>query len=181
MEAHVELVSIAEIGSHILGPLIGFTQQDPARILFIHESAQLLQVDMGLWQVFAVGAFTLEEVRYGIGAEPVDAKLEPEPRDLHHLFLDLGIVVIQIGLAGIEPVPEVLTCHFVPGPVGWLCVEKNDARFFVFLVRVAPDVIVSVGGMVIGAGVLKPRMLVGGVIEHKVHDDADAARVGGVQ
>ena len=50
----------------------------------------------------------------------------------------------------------------------------------IHLVGVAPDVVVALGRSGIAPGLLKPGMLVGGVVDHEVGDDADAAGVGGL-
>src|SRR5919108_3536090 len=120
---------------------------------------------MGFRKVLAVGALALEEIRHSIGAEAIDAQLKPEAGNLDHFVLYRGIVVIQVWLAGVKAVPVILTCHFVPAPIGWLRVEKDDARFFVLLVRIAPYVVVAIRRAPGGARGLEPRMLIGRVIQ----------------
>ncbi len=56
--------------------------------------------------------------------------------------------------------------------------RKMIARSLVDLVGVAPDVVVTLGGGGVAPGLLKPRVLVGGVVDHEVGDDPDAAGVG---
>ena len=77
-----------------------------------------------------------------------------------------------------EAVPEVLAGDRVPAPVRLLGVLEDDADALVLLVGVAPDVVVAVRRVRVAPGLLEPRMLVGGVVEDQVGDDADAARVG---
>ena len=82
---------------------------------------------MRFWQVLAVGAFALEQVRHGVGSEAIEAQLEPEAHHVEHLLLDGRVVVVQVGLAGIKAVPEILPGLSVPGPVGFLGIEEDDA------------------------------------------------------
>ena len=63
---------------------------------------------MGLGQVLAVRAVALVEVRHGVEAEPVEAEAHPEPDDVEHRLLDLGVVEVEVGLVVEEPVPVVL-------------------------------------------------------------------------
>src|SRR2546425_910618 len=66
----------------------------------------------------------------------------------------------------------------IPGPVGLLGVAEDDARIFIFLIRVAPDVEVPLRGAGRrGPGSLKPRVLVGRVVDDQLRDHADAALV----
>jgi hypothetical protein len=54
--------------------------------------------------------------------------------------VDLGVVVVEVGLVGEEAVPEVLAADGIPRPVGRLGVREDDPRLLVELVRVGPDV-----------------------------------------
>ena len=77
-----------------------------------------------------------------------------------------------------EAVPEVLLRDLVPGPVRLLGVGEDDARAAVELVVVAPDVEVALrralGRLARG---LEPGVLVGGVVDDELGDDAQAAAV----
>ena len=77
-----------------------------------------------------------------------------------------------------EAVPVVRLGDVVPAPVRLLGVGEDDPDALVFLVRVAPDVEVALGrsgGR--AAGRLEPRVLIGGVVDDELGDDADAAAV----
>ena len=75
-----------------------------------------------------------------------------------------------------EPVPEVLARLRVPGPVRDLGVGKDDSDVTVLLGRVAPNVpVVLVARRV--AGLLKPRVLVRGVVQDELGDDPHAPPV----
>ena len=73
--------------------------------------------------------------------------------------------------------PVVLLAHRVPGPVGRLGVDEDDARFLVELVGVGPDVEVAVRPVGVLAAGLEPRVLVAGVVHDEVDDHADVALV----
>ena len=99
--------------------------------------------------------------------------------DLENLVLDGGIVVIQVGLVRIKAMPEVALRDRVPRPIRLFGVLENNAHALIFLIRVAPDVIVAVRRIGVFPRRLKPGMLIGGVIQDEVGDDAHAAFVGG--
>jgi hypothetical protein len=142
--------------------------------------ADLLQDVVRLGQVFVVGALALGKVGHRVEPQPVDAHLEPEVHDAQHGFQHLRIVEVEVGLVRIEAVPVVGLRHRVPRPVRPLGVDEDDARALVFLVCVGPDVEVARHRARLGvAGALEPRMLVGGMVDHQLGDDPQAALVGG--
>ena len=78
----------------------------------------------------------------------------------------------------VEAVPEVGVGDRVPRPVRRLEVLEDDARVRVAVGRVAPDVEVALGEPGRGAArALEPRVLVRGVVQHELGDDAQAAAV----
>ena len=89
----------------------------------------------------------------------------------------VGVVEVQVGLVGEEPVPEVLLAHRVEGPVRRLGVDEDDPRVGVAGVVVGPDVEVAVRAVRVAAAGLEPRVLVGGVVHDEVDDHPDAALV----
>ena len=91
-----------------------------------------------------------------------------------------GIVEVQVRLVRIEAVPVVGLGDRVPGPVRLLRIGEDDAGVLVFLVGVAPHIEVACRRARLGTtGALEPAMLVGGVVDHQLGDDADAAIVAG--
>ena len=56
----------------------------------------------------------------------------------------------------------------IPGPVGFFGIQEDDACLRIFLIGVAPDVVIAIGRIAVCAGSLEPGMLVGGVVEHQV-------------
>ena len=76
-----------------------------------------------------------------------------------------------------EAVPEVLAAHGIPRPVRRLRVEEDDPRLGPALVGVRPDVPVAARAVRVGARLLEPRVVGGGVVHDEVGDDAHAALV----
>jgi hypothetical protein len=94
--------------------------------------------------------------------------------------VDLGVVVVEVGLVGEEAVPEVLAADGIPGPVGRLGVREDDPRLLVELVGVRPDVPVGLRVVLALARLLEPRVVAGRVVHDQVGDDPDPALVRGV-
>src|SRR5918994_6996004 len=68
--------------------------------------------------------------------------------------------------------------HCIPGPVGRLEVLENNPCLGITLLRVAPDVEVARAAPRLGiSGTKKPRMLIRGMINDQLGDDAEAAFV----
>ena len=129
-------------------------------------------------QVLAVGALALDEVGQGVQAEAVDAGAGPEADDVVNGLDDGGVVVVEVGLVGEEPVPEELAALDVVGPVRLLGVDEDDPGVGVAGVVVGPHVEVAEGALGVAARGLEPGMGVRGVVEDHVDDDADAALMG---
>jgi hypothetical protein len=88
-------------------------------------------------------------------------------------------VEVQIGLVRVEAVPVVVLGYRIPAPVRRLGVLEDDARVGVALGRIAPYVVLALAAARRGPPrPLKPRMLVGGVIDNQLRDYADAAPMG---
>ena len=132
---------------------------------------------MRLRVVLAVVALLLVEVGDRVEAEAVDAHVHPEPHDVEHRLVHGGVLEVEVGLVGEEPVPEELPADRVEGPVGDLGVDEDDARVGVRLVGVGPHVEVAERALGVRARRLEPRVLVAGVVHDEVGDDPDAAGV----
>src|SRR5204863_360528 len=143
-----------------------------------YVAAELVQESVRLRQVLAAGALALVEIGHGVEAESVHAELEPEVDDPEHRAPHVGMVVVEVGLMSVEPVPVVCLGDRVPAPVRWLEVLEDDAGVPPFLGRVAPHVELTPAAARLGqAGPLEPRMLVRGVVEDQLSDDAETAVV----
>ena len=174
------LVAVAEVLDDVGRPLVGLGEQDAVGVLGVDGRPDPAEEVVRLGEVLAVGALPLVEVGHGVEAEAVEAEVEPEAKDVEHRLLDLGLLVVEVGLVGEEAMPVVGAGRLVPGPVGRLGVEEDDPGVAVAVVRVRPDVPVALGRVAAGAGLLEPRVVGGGVVHDEVGDHADAALVGGV-
>ena len=175
------LVALAEILCRLLRPLVGLRQQHPVGIAGVERRADLLDDRVGLGKVLAVRAVALDQVGNRVEAQAVDAHVEPVAHHLDDGLEDGRVVEVQVRLVRVEAVPEILLGDRVPGPVRDLGVEEDDPRVGVDVVAIRPDVEVALGAPRRRlAGRLEPGMLVAGVIDHELGDDAQAALVGSV-
>ena len=178
VERHVELVAVAEVLARVLGPLVRLREQDAVAVARVDLRPQLLEEGVRLGQVLAARPVALEQVGHGVAPEAVQPLVEPEAERVEHGPLDLGIVVVEIGLVAEEPMPVVRVGDRVPGPVRLLRVHEDDAGVPVLLVVGAPDVPVALRRARVPAGFLEPRVLVRRVVDHEVGHDPDAPAVG---
>jgi len=182
VEGHVALVAPTEIIDRVLGPLVGFGEKHPVREIGIDMGPQLPQKVVGLGQVLTVGAHPFVEIGHGVQAQAVDPKAQPEIHHLEHGLLHGRIVVVEVGLVGVEAVPVVGLGHRVPGPVGLLEILEDDPRLPILVRGVVPDVEIAVHGAGLGlSGALEPGMQVGGVVEDQLGDDPKPPLVGFAQ
>ena len=120
----------------------------------------------------------LHEVGDGVETQPVDAHVEPVAHHVEHRLEHLRIVEVEVGLVRVEAVPVERLGLFVPGPVRLLGVEEDDPRVLVLFNGVGPDVeIARVRSRFGVARLLEPGVLVRGVVDDELGDDADAALV----
>src|SRR5581483_2678229 len=83
------------------------------------------------------------------------------------------------GLVRIKAVPVIGFGDRVPRPVRLFGVDKDDAGVGIGVVVVGPDVIAPRRRAGLGpAGALEPGVLVRGVVDHQLGDDAHVAGVG---
>jgi len=81
-----------------------------------------------------------------------------------------------------EPMPVVLLRDRIPRPVRALGIDEDDSRLSVKLIGVAPYVQVTLRrSRRRRARALKPRMLIGRVVQDQLDDDAQTAIVRGLQ
>ncbi len=178
MIGHVKLVPLAEIGEDVLRPLIGFRQEHPAGKLPVHLGPHPLHEGVSLGKVLTIGSFALKKIGHGIAPETVDPQGKPELDHLQQLFLDLGIVEIQIRLVMKEAVPVILSCPGFPGPVRLFRVAEDDPGLPVPVGGIAPDVIVAKGRGAGRGGGDEPRVRIGRVIEDQLGDHPDPPVMG---
>jgi len=95
---------------------------------------------VGLGKILVVRALAFDEIGHGVQPQPVNSHIEPEMHHAQDRFKDGGIVEIEVGLVGIEAMPEIGLCNRIPCPVGAMRVYEDDPRARVFLVAVGPNV-----------------------------------------
>ena len=145
MEIHVALVAIAHVLNGIDGPHVGFGKQHLVFVVLIQMRANFLQISVRFRKVFAVGAVAFKQVGHGIQAEAIDTHVGPEVEDAKHGAPHGRVVVIQIGLVGIEAVPVIRFGYRVIGPVRCFKIGEDDARALVLLRRIAPNIVIAPG------------------------------------
>ncbi len=179
VKRHVALVAGAEVGDRVLRPLVGLGQQHAVAEALVDVAAQLLQELVRLRQVLAVGPLALVEVGHRVQPEGVDAEAEPEVERPEHGLLDRRVGEVEVRLVRVEAVPVVGLGDRVPGPVGVLEIAEDDPRLLELIRRVAPDVEVAPRGARRRAPrAAEPRVLVRGVVDDQLGNDAQAAAVG---
>ncbi len=80
-----------------------------------------------------------------------------------------------------EAMPVECSGLLIPRPVRLLGVSEDDPRVGILLIRLTPDVPMTLGRIGRAARFLKPRMLIRGVIEHQIRNHPDAALVGRIE
>ncbi len=178
VERHVALVALAEIDLGVLRPHVGLGQQHAAGRVGVDLGADAADDVVRLGQVLVAGAVALDQVRHRVEPQPVDAEIEPEPHRRQHLLHHRRVVEVEVGLVAVEAVPVIGLGLVVPGPVRLLGVAEDDARAGILGVGVGPDVEVALGrARRRPPCALEPAVLVGGVVDHQLGDDAQSARV----
>ncbi len=162
-------VAFAEIRSRVFWPLVGFCQEHAVRVVGVDLGANRLEHPVGLGQVLIVGTVALDQVRDGIQAQAIDPEVEPEAHYPDHRLEHLRVVEVEVWLMRVETVPEVLAGDRVPGPVGLLGVEEDDAGAVVLLVIVRPHVEITRLAAALGMPrTLEPGVLVGSVVDDQL-------------
>ena len=120
--------------------MIRLGKKDSTGILTVNFSADALDDQVRFRQILAVRSVAFHKVRNSICAQTVHAHVEPITHYFEDFFYDLRIVIIEVRLMGKEAMPIVSIGYRVPCPIGFFGVGENDARVFIFLVGVTPDV-----------------------------------------
>jgi hypothetical protein len=179
VEGQLALVAGAEVGGGVLRPLVRLGDEDPAREALVDVAAELAHELVGLRQVLAGRPLALEQVREAVEAQPVDPEAQPVVDRPQDLAADDPAGVVEVRLVGVEAVPVVGPGHRVPGPVRGLALGEEDPGPGETIGGVAPDVDAVPGAPRRGPSrPFEPGMLVGGVVEDELGDDAEPAPVG---
>src|ERR1700676_2928325 len=126
---------------------------------------------MRLGQIFARCPLALHEIGNRVKSETIHTQIEPELHYFPQRLKNGRVVEIQIGLMAEKSVPVIGLRNGIPGPVGSLCVDKNDSYALITSVRLTPYVPVPFGVFAGASRLLKPRVLVRCVIQDHFDDD----------
>jgi hypothetical protein len=177
VEQHLHAVTAVhlEVALLLLLADVGLAEEDGIAAAALEELHKRAQV--GDRPVLGVGADRLDHELQRVDPEPGDAEFQPESEDLVHLVQDVRVGDVQIGHEVEVPVHVPLACGFVIGPGALLLAGK---RYFagLFLLGVAPAVVVPVPRAAVAARLLEPGMLAARMAEHEVdqHPDAEVVR-----
>ena len=109
-----------------------------------------------------------------IHAKAVHALIQPEAHHVVHALTHIGVLPVQVGLLGGEQVQVILAGGLVLFPrraaEAGAPVVGQPAVF-----SLPPDVVIPVGILPGLAAFHKPRHFIGGVVDHQIHQDPDAA------
>ena len=106
-----------------------------------------------------------------IHPESIDAPIEPEPEHIAHGLLHIRISPIEVRLLLQVRVVVVLAGHFVESPCRTAKLALPVVGRGTVRLRVSPDIPVPLWMELRGAALLKPRMLVRGVVRHEIKND----------
>src|SRR5206468_5278978 len=149
VKVHVRFVAFAKVSRRVLRPLISLREQHSVWKSYIDMSAQLTEVVMRLRQILAAGVLPFVKVWDGIETESVNAEAQPKITHLLYRFVNSRVIEIQLRLMRIKAMPIVSFCDRVPRPVRCLEIFKDDPRILEFFRRIAPDIEVFVGKIVV--------------------------------
>src|SRR5262249_58137628 len=127
----------------------------------------------GFRQILAQSAFPFVKIRNCVQPQSIYSEVQPEIQHTRNLLVNLRVVIVEIRLMGVEPMPIVTLTNRVPRPIRRLEIAKNDPGLLVPLGRVAPDIKLPPRASRFGsARLLKPRMLIGSMIDDQFGDDS---------
>ena len=178
MKGHVEFVAIAEILAHVLRPLVGLASSICARGNVASSAAELFEEGMRLGQVFAVGALALEEVGTASSRKPSTPRSSQKCITLSISAAHRGLSKFRSGWWSKSDASSICLVS-IPGPVGFLGIAKMMRASGIsgrYRSRRNSRGLEELG--VGTAGALEPGVLVGGVVDHQVGDDPQAAPLG---
>ena len=140
MKRHVALVTAAEIGNRVLGPLIGFGKQHTIAKTPVDLFSELSQKLVCFRKVFAICSFTFIQVRHRVQPHSINAHREPGIHDRQQAAAHVGAFKIQVRLMMVEAMPIILIGDRIPRPIGGLKIFENDPGVPVLVVLIIPDV-----------------------------------------
>src|SRR5580704_3690660 len=164
------LAALAEIVQNLIGSNIRFCHQNRVAGLPAKELAKFLQIiERLMWLLLGIRALVCDHERRSVHAKTGDPQRQPKTHDLLDLVANCRIPCIEIGLIRIKPMEIVSLRKLVKFPdAGLLAWEYGLGRCIAWII-LSPN-IVTVIFRIVTTSSLKPRMLVGGVVDHKIDD-----------
>ena len=125
--------------------------------------------------------FCLGDVGYNILAEAVNTHVQPEAHNVLDLLAHLGVCHVQVGLLFGEDMQIPLIELLVILPCTTLEQTVPVVGRRLFSLTLAPVVVIVIGIVLAFLALYKPRMLVGGMIDDKIHEHAQTALMSAVK
>ena len=122
----------------------------------LNKTAHMLQDPQPLF--FVTVSCLSGEVGGGVQAKARHTQLKPEQNDVLNLFKYRRRGQVQIRLMAVKHMPVVLSRLVVPAPDALFHAGKHWGRVVIVVVR--PEVVITIGGCRVSAGLLEPRMRV---------------------
>ena len=165
----------------VLRQHVGLGEDDRVADPPLQEFAERAQHVVLLARLLDIGALGADHERHRVHAKARHAELDPEAHDLEDLGLHLRIGCVEVGLEIVEAVEVAFLGDGVARPRRLLHAGKHHAFIGVGGPLLRPDIPVAIFRFRIAPRLLKPGMLVGGVIDDEIDQHADAALRGAVR
>ena len=195
VEHHVELLACAlfdkakgEFRSHHRGladghavVIIGNTSEF-AEVFVKMRSAFIMLHAAGRGYRKAVGqTLFFRDESDNVLSEAVNAHVEPETDDILYFLAHLGVIHIEVGLLLAEKVQIPLVEVFIIFPAGaGKGGEPVVGRFLAaWLPALAPEIVVMIRIITALFALLKPLVLIGGVVDDEIHNNLQPTLMGG--
>ena len=178
VEQHRQTVAVTEVLDELFGLDVGLGQDDGITPSPGDLVVQVVQPGEVLARGGVTGHRELDDEGGGVEPEPRHAQLQPEPDDLLDLLTHPQVGHVQVGLEVVEAVVVPGPGRVVERPGRVLIAGEHGALSQVARLLLGPDVPIPIRRGRVGASRLEPRVLIGGVVDDEIDDDADASVVG---
>ena len=177
IEHHVHAVAVAAEIFHVgFRQHIGFGEDDGVALPPLQEFAKRAQHVVLLDRLADLGALGRDHERHRVHAKAGDAELDPEPHDLEDLGLHMRVRGVEVGLEIVEAMEEPGAGFLVRASRSISARRETPCRCWRWPGCLSDQTYQSRCGESFDLQrVLEPGVLVRGVVDDEVDDDADAA------